>query len=180
MSDTKFQLWLMDNQPKDEMLWKEAFWHTYVFWRDRIIPMFNPNKRQGYKEWEQYHISDIDAFTDVVGSHYSKSILNPVLKIQYKGVNIVFRYNFYDYEIAVISDGMPLIFPVPGLFQSKTASFFYQGFPEQYILDDRYEDNKFRFMASLGDHYQFYTFMTILKYTIDESHKALEVKHEET
>lgn len=30
--DTKFQQWLINHKPKDEMLWKDAFWNTYVFW----------------------------------------------------------------------------------------------------------------------------------------------------
>jgi len=157
----------MAHQPSDNMLWKETFWHTYVFWRDIIIPMFNPIVREGYKEWEEFHISDIDAFTDVIGEHWSKSIVNPVLKITYKGVTLVFRYNFYDYEVAVISP-KELIFPQKNLFYSKETSFYFQGFPEEYQLTDRYEFNKKQFMAQMRSHYEFYTFMFLIKAQMNE------------
>lgn len=165
--DTKFQNWLMAHQPSDNMLWKDAFWHTYVFWRDIIIPMFNPVVRKGYEEYKEFHISDIDAFTDVVGEHWSKSIINPVLKITYKGATLIFRYNFYDYEVAVISS-KDLNLPQKNLFYSKDTSFYFQGFPDEYQLTNRYEFSKKQFMAHLNNHYDFYTFMFLIKTELDK------------
>lgn len=162
--DTKFQKWLMEHQPADNMLWKKAFWNTYVFWRDTVIPMFILDKN---KSWDKI-CEEMDRYTEIVGQHTSKSIINPVLKITYKGTEIVFRYNFYDYEIAVVSNKLVSI-PMDGLFRSAKASFFYQGFPNCYVLNERYESDKCRFMASLGTDYQFYTFMFLLKHEIDKS-----------
>lgn len=159
--DTKFQQWLMDHKPREEMLWKSDFWNTYVFWRDRILPMFTDEfykKNYDYKKVDK----EIDANSDVVGEHWSKSILNPVMRIVYKGVTIVFRYNFYDYEIAVISD-KPIKLSMNHLFTSGGTSFFYQGFPDEYKVRECYEDNKCMFIASVNDHYSFYTFMYLLQ-----------------
>lgn len=47
MRELDFQKWLTEHNPKDEMLWKESYWKAYVFWRDKILPMFSD---EFYKE----------------------------------------------------------------------------------------------------------------------------------
>ncbi len=159
--DTKFQKWLLDHQPNDNMRWKDAFWHTYCFWRDDILPMFTDYLYSEQFSWDAFK-NELDKNTDVIGEHWSKSIINPVMKITYKGVEIIFRYNFYNYEIVVISP-KPIELPKNNLFSSKKASFFYEGFPDEYKIKERYEDNKCRFAAHISDHYRFYTFMFLLQ-----------------
>lgn len=85
-----------------------------------------------------------------------------IIKISYKNATIVFRYNFYDYEIAVISN-MPIRLPMKNLFTSKNEPFYYQGFPEKYRITEHYENNKCKFIAHINDHYSFYTFMYLLQ-----------------
>lgn len=165
--DTKFQKWLLDHQPNDNMRWKDDFWHTYCFWRDSVLPMFTDEFYSKRFNWDTL-AKEIDKNTDVIGEHMSKSIINPVVKITYKGVEIVFRYNFYDYEVAVISPN-PIELPMEKLFYSKEADFFYQGFPEEYQIKDRYEDNNCRFVAKIRDHYRFYTFMYLLRRSISSN-----------
>lgn len=97
----------------------------------------------------------------------SKSIINPVVKITYKDVEIVFRYNFYDYEVAVLSP-KAIELPMEKLFVSKETDFFYQGFPKEYQVKERYEDNNRRFVAKIYDDYRFYTFMFLLQRAISE------------
>lgn len=161
MRELDFQKWLTEHNPKDEMLWKESYWKAYVFWRDKILPMFSDEfYKEHYKIDNIYN--EINHNTQIVGEHWSKSILNPVVKITYHDVIIVFRYNYYDYEVAVISN-KPINIPMNKLFISKGASFFYQGFPDEYKVKERYEDNKCRFIASIDNHYQFYTFMYLLQ-----------------
>ena len=162
--DTKFQRWLSAHRPDDNMCWKDAFWYTYCFWRDDILPMFTDKLYSKQFNWDAFK-NEIDKNTDVIGEHRSKSIINPVMKITYKGVEIVFRYNFYNYEIAVISS-KPIELPMKRLFSSKEESFFFEGFPKEYQVTDRYEDNKRRFAAKIFDHYRFYTFMFLLQRSI--------------
>lgn len=167
--DTIFQQWLMEHKPENDKVYRNAFWEVYTFWRDRILPMFTDEFYKNNSNVLPVSINhtkvlerEINKNTDVIGEHLSRSIINPVVKIMYKGVDIVFRYNYYDYEIAVISD-MPIILPMRNLFRSKGKSFFYQGFPDKYKIKDYYEDNKCRFIASINDHYSFYTFMYLLQ-----------------
>lgn len=161
MVELNFQKWLMNNRPSEEMIYERAFFDTYVFWREKILEMFTD---EFYKKNRNYNrvYKEINKNVEVVGTHMSKSIVHPVLRIVYHGVTIVVRYNFYDYEIAVISD-KPIYIPMEKLFYSKTGNFFYQGFPEEYIIKDKYEDNKCKFIAGLDNHYQFYTFMYLLQ-----------------
>lgn len=159
--DMKLHEWLMSHQPEDKMLWKDAFWATYAFWQNDILPMFTDEYYK--KNWDlDKLIVEINENSDIVGEHWSKSIIHPVMKIKYKDVTIVFRYNFYNYEIAVISD-KPIKIPMAQLFDSKEASFCYEGFPEDYKVEDRYEDNKCCFIASVYNHYRFYAFMYLLE-----------------
>ena len=164
--DTKFQKWLLDHQPDDNMRWKDNFWHTYCFWSDSILPMFTDEFYSKRFNWDALFIG-IDKNTDVVGEHMSKSIINPVVKITYKDVEIVFRYNFYDYEVAVLSP-KAIELPMEKLFVSKETDFFYQGFPKEYQVKERYEDNNRRFVAKIYDDYSFYTFMFLLQRAISE------------
>lgn len=110
---------------------------------------------------------EIDRNTEIVGTHMSKSLVHPVIKINYRDVTIVFRYNFYDYEIAVISD-IPIDLP-KSLRPYNQKTYFYQGFPEQYQLTTPYSrrHNK-EFMAYCGDNYDFFTFCVIIKDQIDK------------
>ena len=157
----KFQKWLEDNEPENIMKYKDAWWETHIFWQDRILPMFT---NEFYNKCGNYEklCEEIDANSDVIGEHWSKSIVNPVMRIVYKGVTIVFRYNFYDYEIAVISD-KSIKLPMKNLFVSKSESFYYQGFPDEYMIKERYEDNKCKFVAHINNDYSFYTFMYLLQ-----------------
>jgi len=145
-----FKTWMTDHRPEDNMLWRNSFYHFCYVWNGDIFPLFNYD----------------DASIDVIGRHYSKSIENPVVKITYKGVEIVFRYNFYDYEIAVVADS-DICLPMDQLFYSENGSFYFQGFPEEYQLIERYETNKSKFMAGLGGHNHFFAFMFLLRNEID-------------
>lgn len=83
----------------------------------------------------------------------------------YRGNTIVFRYNFYDYEIYVNSR-----YPVtiPQIFSSANDYFYYQGFPNEYKTNQRYEKNKKEFIAKIDNDYDFYAFMCMLKNNFDQ------------
>lgn len=161
MSDLNFQKWLMSHQPDYELRYANSFWDTCTFWRDDIFPMFTD---EFYKKHPKMQIiwDETNRNTEIISTHYSKSILNPVLKINYRGTTIIFRYNYHNYEIAVIS-AKPIIIDNAKLFTSKDSQFFYEGFPECYKLTDTYESNQCRFMIHIDNHYKFYTFMYLLQ-----------------
>jgi hypothetical protein len=168
----KLQHWLMTHQPSDNMLYKEAWWKYLTFIRSDIIedmfywPMVC-NLRGDFEKQKRLMSENYE----IVGTHWSKSIEHPVILMRYKGAEIVFRYNFYDYEITVISD-KELEFP-DALFDKKKKTFYYQGFPEKYQIKTSYAESKKRFSVELSPQcqYKFYTFMFLLKAQLDEKNK---------
>lgn len=162
----KLQHWAMTHQPGDNMLYKDSFWKFIVFIRDKII-----NDMFFGCEWNN-KCQDIDKIIsghyDIVGSHNSKSIELPVIKINYKGAEIIFRYNFYDYEVSVISE-KELNLP-EGLFDFDTKYFYFQGFPEEYKINVSYSKSKNKFAVIINPpcDYNFYTFMFLLKNELDK------------
>ncbi len=167
MSETKFREWLINNKPSDSMIYSNAFWETYNFWEHMILPLFTDAYYADSIATYNKVNDEINKNIDIVGIHRSKSIVHPVIKITYKGVEIIFRYNFYNYEVVVISPN-PIKLPKKNLFSSKRASFFYEGFPSEYKIEERYEDNKCKFAAHINDHYRFYTFMFLLERKISK------------
>lgn len=174
MKKLNLEEWLMKHSPKETMIYKDAFWNAYVYMRDVLLSrLFND---KNYKTYDEF-IDNMNEIHEVVGEHWSKSILHPVIKIVYKGTTIIFRYNFYDYEIAIFSDH-PVHIPNMDLFTSKGESFYYQGFPDEYIVDDRYEDNKCKFIARVSSTFDFHAFMYLLKLDIETNKMGLD-KNEE-
>ena len=163
MSELKFQEWLMEHQPENKYLYKDRWCNTYVFIRDKILPLMTDSAVVDYNAM----LEEINRNTEIVGTHWSKSLLHPVIKINYRDVTIVFRYNFYNYEIAVISD-IPIDLP-KYLRRCNNRTYFYEGFPEEYQLKTPYSRrHNTEFMAYCGDHYDFFTFCVILKDQIDK------------
>lgn len=171
MRECKFQEWLLVNEPEDKYIYKRAWWDQYTFWRDKILPMFTD---QFYKEmcngWWDKLIEELGKNLEIVGTHYSKSIIHPVLKIEYRGVTILANYNFYGYEVEVFSP-KEIHLPMNQLFRSKKANFFWYGYPDEWITKERYEDNKKTFVAEINDRYDFYTFMYLLQRQIYKNSK---------
>ena len=67
----KIQKWFLENEPSDDFKYKNHWWENNFFIRDNIVNFFN------------------DKEAEVVGTHYSKSILCPVVKTYYKDVEIL-------------------------------------------------------------------------------------------
>ncbi|HEY5588844.1 MAG TPA: hypothetical protein VIK86_07815 [Candidatus Paceibacterota bacterium] len=160
--ELNLQNWAMANIPKKEMYYEKAFWDNIIFWRDTILPLFYNNQEEDYEKYYDF----VNEHHSVIGEHTSKSITNPVIFMNYKGCKMVFRENFYGYEMAIIND-KDLILIQDGLFLSRDDSFYYQGFPDYYKIKSRYEDNKKYFILSITNDYKFYTFMFLLKNEID-------------
>ena len=164
----KFQHWLMTNQPSDNMLYKQSWWDYLIFIRDKIIsdmfywPMVCDLKVE-FEEKQRLMSQNYD----IIGTHWSKSIEHPVILMRYKGAEIVFRYNFYDYEITIISN-KDIKFP-KDLFDENEKDFYYQGFPEKYKINTNYSKSKKCFSVNIGNpcNYKFYTFMFLLKNQLD-------------
>lgn len=169
MEHSKLQNWALANVPSDNMIYKNTWWEHIVFIRDKILPMMfydDACKNLGKKsnDWEKIEKYMSEHYS-IVGTHTSKSVKLPVLLLNYKGATIVFRYNFYDYEVTVIYD-KDISLP-KALFNSYRQEFFYQGFPEKYKIHKNYKDSHKEFSVCIGNSYEFYTLMFLLRDNLD-------------
>ena len=148
---TKIQKWFVENQPGDEMKYKRSWWDKNVFIRDRLLDLFNSKE------------------AEVMGTHYSKSIECPVIKTVYKGVEIIWQYNFYDWQIMIKSPKELKLFNLK-LYKADGDYLYYQGIPEAYRFKRYSKTNNKEFAIDVyGDQLDVYAFATSLKIAIDRS-----------
>ena len=127
---------------------------TSIFVRDRLCQLL----RSTYEELRDNPLL-------VISTHYSKSVKLPVFQINLEkyGIEMVLRYNFYDWKISVKSD-KPLDFDYMGLFNpTEEISYLYcEGFPRDKVYGS-YEQSHSQFTIEIGSHYDLYTFIFLLK-----------------
>jgi hypothetical protein len=147
--NANIQNWFLENAPSDDMNYKEAWWKNNIFIRDRILKLF------------PHYIAE------VVGTHYSKSIKCPVIKTGYKGVEIIWQYNFYDWQI-MIKSNKDLKLTNLKLYNADADYLYYQGIPENYKFDRYSKTNKKQFAIDVsGDLFDVYGFALELRKAID-------------
>jgi hypothetical protein len=149
---TKIQNWFMENEPSDVMNYHKAWWNNNVFIRDRIVEeLFNSKE------------------AEVIGTHYSKGIVCPVIKTVYKEVEIIWQYNFYDWQIMIKSPVELKLFNLK-LYKADGDYLYYQGIPEEYQFEKYSKTNNKEFAIDIyGDQLDVYAFATSLKIAIDKS-----------
>jgi len=165
--------WRSANPPGEHMLWRNDFIDYTSFWGNDMLPLFDdisgpvpPADMDGLNSFYDSRAINVNNIHEIIGTHISKSIVNPVVLITYKGYKIAFRYNFFGYEVYVEGDHW-LTIPQKDIFKSMDARFFYQGFPEEYTTDLRYEHGRRKFMVAIADHHRFFAFMVTLRNEVD-------------
>ena len=158
--DERIQNWFVENQPDDQMNDKEAWWNNNLLIRDRLLKLF-----------PHY-------YAEVVGTHCSKSIKCPVIKTGYKGVEIIWQYNFYDWQI-MIKSPVELELHDLDLYNADGNYFYYQGIPEEYKFQPYSKTNKKQFAINIsGDRFDVWGFALELKKVIDTT-EAISFKFKE-
>ncbi len=113
--------WMRVNNPDEKLIYAKGLGNQVHFVCDVLCSLL----RSTYEEWR-------DNPPWVISTHYSKSVKLPVYQIDLEkyGIEMVLRYNFYDWKISVKSD-MPLDFDFMGLFNpTEEISYLYcEGFP---------------------------------------------------
>lgn len=146
--------WIRVNKPDKNLIYAKGLEDQVRFVRDPLCHML----RSTYEEWH-------DNPPLVISTHYSKSVKLPVFQINLEkyGIEMVLRYNFYDWKISVKSD-KPLDFDYMGLFNPKEeiASVYCEGFPKDKVYGS-YEQSHSQFTIEIGSHYDLYTFIFLLK-----------------
>jgi hypothetical protein len=148
--DTKVQKWFLDNEPSDEMRYKDIWWRNNVFIRDRILVLFNSKE------------------AEVIGTHYSKSIKCPIIKTVYKGVEVIWQYNFYDWQI-MIKSNKEIKLEFLELCNANGNYFYYQGIPNEYQFEPYSKKNKKHFAINIrgNNHLDVWAFTLELRKAID-------------
>lgn len=146
--------WIRVNEPDENLIYAKGLGDQVCFVRDRLCHLL----RSTYEEWR-------DNPPLVISTHYSKSVKLPVFQINLEkyGIEMVLRYNFYDWKISVKSD-KPLDFDYMGLFNpTEEISYLYsEGFPRDKVYGS-YEQSHSQFTIEIGSHYDLYTFIFLLK-----------------
>lgn len=146
--------WIRVNKPDKNLIYAKGLEDQVRFVRGPLCHML----RSTYEEWH-------DNPPLVISTHYSKSVKLPVFQINLEkyGIEMVLRYNFYDWKISVKSD-KPLDFDYMGLFNPKEeiASVYCEGFPKDKVYVS-YEQSHSQFTIEIGSHYDLYTFIFLLK-----------------
>lgn len=146
--------WIRVNEPDENLIYAKGLRDQVCFVRDILCQLL----RSTYEEWR-------DNPPLVISTHYSKSVKLPVFQINLEkyGIEMVLRYNFYDWKISVKSD-KPLDFDYMGLFNpTEEISYLYcEGFPRDKVYGS-YEQSHSQFTIEIGSHYDLYTFIFLLK-----------------
>ena len=152
--DTKIQDWFRANQPGTEMAYTKEWWQNNLLIRDRLVELFR------------------HAEAEIVGTHYSKSVLCPVIKTVYKEVEIIWQYNFYDWQIMIKSPKELKLFNLK-LYKADGDYLYYQGIPEAYRFKRYSKTNNKEFAINIyGNELDVWAFATSLKIAIDKSRWA--------
>ena len=150
----KIQKWFNLNEPEDTYVYKKTWWKNNMFIRDEIVNrLFN------------------DKQAEVVGTHFSKSIECPIIKTYYKGVEVLWQYNFYNWQIMVKSN-KDLELTDLDYIGANADYFFYQGIPTEYQFKPYSKDNKKEFaISTVFSKYCVFAFAVELKKAIDRAKK---------
>jgi hypothetical protein len=132
--------WWTENTIDDEMLWKQAASNQMHFVEDLNGLMQNKLKKSERKQ------------VQVISEHMSKSILLPVYLLERGDLQIILRYNFYNWKMSVICnrkidanfDGLFHTTPPiePDYTGNELASVYFEGFPKDLIFDYYEETDK--------------------------------------
>ena len=159
----KLNEWLQKNIPSDDLIYRDGLYEQCDFVR-RINNIFLTIATD-YESIEDFNerMKIRDNYTPyVIGAHVSKSVRLPVIEIDLSkiGIKIVIRDNFYDWCISVESE-KDINCDFKGLITDDKG--YFEGFPEDRIYKKYSETNRKNFSFCLGDKYQVYTCMFLLK-----------------
>lgn len=160
--------WAQKNKPSDNMIYKDSFWSWIRFISYTFFDMFFKEYTKDIDDWDKIE-EIVNKHHEVIGSHTSKSILLPVLKIDYKGVVFVLRYNFYNTEVTVFSDNEIDITRYSDVFESQeNTRFYHEGIPKKYCVDVPYIKSHRKFTFRVNTLYDFYAIMLIIQHEINK------------
>ena len=149
---SRLQKWANEHKPSDDMIWKDAYWRQIMFVRDKVAGLLA-------RTYTQYR-----DLVDVVSTHTSKSIICPVyfIDLNKDGVNIWMRYNYFNWNISVLSDER-IDCDFLGCFDDRNHNYCFCEGMEKWKFGT-YAESKFRFTVCIDSDYDVYVFFRALKH----------------
>ena len=136
-------LWMQQNEPGDEMIWKGSTGKQLEIMRK--IGSFITKERDQVQ---------------VINEHHSKSIRLPVYYIKHLDLQLILRNNFYNWKLSVIcnspieADFTKLFHTTPPIEPNYTgnelASCYFEGFPKDLIFNYYEESDKKTWSACIN------------------------------
>ncbi len=161
------QLWMNANKPEDNLIWKQSWLNQLMFFRGDIAPLFAQN----------YNRKVIDSVLSVISTHISKSTTLPVYRLHRDdiGLTMIFRNNYYNWKMSVISerpidtDLSDLFFTSPPVDPEYTgdplARVYFEGFSEEFVFG-YYSENNRKFSAEIRDDNTLFTTVFLILRTL--------------
>lgn len=157
----EFKQWCIDNEPDDKMRFKPGYWSQIQFMRDQLyrVPF-----------WDLADKAEVCKI-EVYGTHTSKSVKLPVVKITYKGKGLgndvyfemIVSYNFHMWSVSVrCTEQIPETIVDLRLFNQDESSYcgLYGFKPEDELSS--YRNNKREFSCTINTTYELWTFMRVI------------------
>ena len=157
----KLQEWFDNNQPEEDLIYKDELWPQVQIIRD-VIPKV---LARSYEEF-----IGIKEQTRVISTHVSKSVTLPVFEINWNGYKFVMRYNFYDWKVSVETPygvGLDVDFMDLFNYKKKINSVYCEGFRNDWVYDS-YSKNKQKFTCEIANNNYLFTFFWIVKYNVSK------------
>lgn len=162
----KLNDWWSNNEPNKNLIYKDGLREQCLFVRDTLMLNMFVEIATDYLKYESFsdeHSAIFESFVPyVIGTHYSKSVLLPVMEMDLSkiGLKIVLRYNFYDWCISVESEN-EINCDFMGLITNQKG--YFEGFPKDRIYDIYSSQNNKNFSVVLNNEYEVYVFMFLLR-----------------
>lgn len=146
--------WTRVNAPDEFLIYPSALGELASFVCDKICRLLYSTDKERENNLPM-----------VISTHYSESVKLPIYQINLEkyGIEMVLRYNFYDWKISIKSD-KPLDFDCMGIFNltEEIPAIYCEGFPKDKVYGS-YENNHSQFTIEIRNHYDLYTFIFLLK-----------------
>ena len=162
----KINEWWSNNEPDEKLIYKDGLAEQCLFVRDTLMLNLFIDIAADYLKYGDYSDERNEIYHNfvplVIGTHYSKSVKLPVMEMDMSkiGLNIILRYNFYDWCISVESNDV-VNCDFMGLVTGQKG--YFEGFPTDRIYDNYSSQNNKQFSVVLNNKYQVYTFMFLLR-----------------
>lgn len=155
--------WMREWKIDEDLLWKKAAIDQACFMRDIVCQ----------------DLLKVHCF--IVSTHVSKSVLLPVYGfVMRNGIKVISRYNFYDWKLSVKLPGsLPNNYlpteVMSGGVKGQIPSYYLEGFSEKWSYGPYEPENPKcrKFTIEVGNRYQVYTLLFLLKNAFPEKDFSL-------